>query len=163
MPHICLLPLHCKALAADNFNRKTQLQISQPLWLKSQGVSTYTPSSHYNLGFTWQQHTPGQSHHPPVSIIVLLLHLFLDLYLRFPAGCEVFCFLMLNHLFEVCWVHLFFFFFFKVYLFLREREPAWAGEEQRERETDSEAGSSLWAVNTEPDAGFELTNHEILT
>ena len=32
----------------------------------------------------------------------------------------------------------------------------WAGEGQRERETESEAGSRLWAVSTEPDAGLEL-------
>ena len=36
-------------------------------------------------------------------------------------------------------------------------------EEQREREAQSEAGSRLQADSTEPDAGLELTNHEIMT
>ena len=40
-----------------------------------------------------------------------------------------------------------------------------AGERQREtdRQTDSEAGSRLRAVSTEPDAGLEPTNREIVT
>ena len=54
-----------------------------------------------------------------------------------------------------------------VYLFLTERETdkAWDGEGQREREgdTESEAGSRLWAVSTEPDTGLELTSCEIMT
>ena len=39
------------------------------------------------------------------------------------------------------------------------------GEGQREREgnTESEAGSRLGAVSTEPDAGLKLMNHEIMT
>ena len=37
------------------------------------------------------------------------------------------------------------------------------GEEQREGGTESEAGSRLRAVGTEPDAGLELTNREIMT
>ena len=58
--------------------------------------------------------------------------------------------------------------FFNVYLFLRERERdrAQAGEGQREREREgdtSEAGSRLQAVSTEPDAGLQLTNREIMT
>ena len=32
-----------------------------------------------------------------------------------------------------------------------------------ERKTESEAGSKLWAVSTEPDAGSELMNCEIMT
>ena len=34
---------------------------------------------------------------------------------------------------------------------------------ERERETESEAGSRLRAVSTEPDAGLELRDHEIMT
>ena len=34
---------------------------------------------------------------------------------------------------------------------------------EREGDTESEAGSRLSAVSTEPDAGLELTNHEITT
>ena len=37
------------------------------------------------------------------------------------------------------------------------------GGAERERETESEAGSTLRAVGTEPDAGLELTNCEIMT
>ena len=36
-------------------------------------------------------------------------------------------------------------------------------EAEREGDTESEAVSSLWAVNTEPDMGLELMNHEIMT
>ena len=46
-------------------------------------------------------------------------------------------------------------------LFLRDRVQV--GEEQREGDTESEAGSRLWAVSTEPDTGLEPTNHEIMT
>ena len=37
------------------------------------------------------------------------------------------------------------------------------GGAEREREAESEAGFRLWAVNTEPDAGLKLVNHEIMT
>ena len=37
------------------------------------------------------------------------------------------------------------------------------GEAEREGDTESEAGSRLWAVSTEPDAGLELINREIMT
>ena len=36
-------------------------------------------------------------------------------------------------------------------------------EREREGDTDSEAGSRLRAVSTEPDAGLEPTNREITT
>ena len=47
----------------------------------------------------------------------------------------------------------------------RERNRVQGGEGQREREgdTESEAGSRLGAVGTEPDAGLRLTNPEIMT
>ena len=38
-----------------------------------------------------------------------------------------------------------------------------AGERQRDGDTESEAGSRLQAVSTEPNAGLELTDHEIMT
>ena len=52
------------------------------------------------------------------------------------------------------------FFFFNVYSFLRDRERQSMSREEAEREgdTESEAGSRLRAVSTEPDAGPELTN-----
>ena len=37
------------------------------------------------------------------------------------------------------------------------------GQRQREGDTESEAGSRLRAVSTEPDAGLELMSHEIMT
>ena len=37
------------------------------------------------------------------------------------------------------------------------------GGEEREGDTESETGSGLRAVNTQPDAGLELTDHEIMT
>ena len=52
--------------------------------------------------------------------------------------------------------------FFNVYLFL-ERERENGGGAEREEDTESEAGSRLWAVSTEPDAGLELTNGDIMT
>ena len=36
------------------------------------------------------------------------------------------------------------------------------GGAEREGETKSEAGSRLGAVSTQPDAGLELTSHEIV-
>ena len=35
------------------------------------------------------------------------------------------------------------------------------GRAEREGDTESDAGSRLCAVSTEPDAGLELRNHEI--
>ena len=47
----------------------------------------------------------------------------------------------------------------------RDRQSVRGGGAEREREgdTESEASSRLRAVSTEPDAGLELTNHEIMT
>ena len=36
------------------------------------------------------------------------------------------------------------------------------GGAEREGDTESEAGSRLWAVSTEPNAGLELTDHQIM-
>ena len=51
--------------------------------------------------------------------------------------------------------------FFSVYSFLKEN--ASRGGAENERDTESEAGSRLWAVSTEPSTGLEPTNHEIVT
>ena len=45
----------------------------------------------------------------------------------------------------------------------RERECASRGGAEREGDTESEAGSGLRAVGTEPDAGLEPTNREIMS
>ena len=37
------------------------------------------------------------------------------------------------------------------------------GGAEREGDTGSEAGPRLGAISTEPDAGLELTDHEIMT
>ena len=37
------------------------------------------------------------------------------------------------------------------------------GGAEREGDTESEPGSRLYAVSTEPDVGLELMNHEIMT
>ena len=37
------------------------------------------------------------------------------------------------------------------------------GGAEREEDTESEIGSRLWAVSTQPDAGPELMNCEIMT
>ena len=47
-------------------------------------------------------------------------------------------------------------------MFIFESETR-VGAGQRERETESEAGFRLRAASTEPDAGLELTNREIIT
>ena len=58
---------------------------------------------------------------------------------------------------------IFLFFLFNVYLFLRQRETEHEWGRVRERETQSETGSRLQAVSTEPDAGLKLTDCEIMT
>ena len=58
----------------------------------------------------------------------------------------------------------FLFLFFNVYLFWdRERQSMSGGGSEREGDTESETGSRLWAVSTGPDAGLELTDHEMVT
>ena len=52
--------------------------------------------------------------------------------------------------------------FFNIYSFLRDTDSMSRGG-GRERETESEAGSRLWAVSTEPSVGLKLTNHEVMT
>ena len=49
------------------------------------------------------------------------------------------------------------------FIFERERQSVSWEEEEREGDTESEAGSRLWAVSTEPDVGLEFVNCEIMT
>ena len=37
------------------------------------------------------------------------------------------------------------------------------GGAEREGDTESEAGSRLWAISSEPNAGLELMDHEMVT
>ena len=55
--------------------------------------------------------------------------------------------------------------FFNVYLFLteNERQNMSGGGAEREGDTESETGSRLRAVSTEPDSGLELTDSKIMT
>ena len=46
---------------------------------------------------------------------------------------------------------------------MRERERESKGGAERGGDTESKAGSRLYVVNTEPDVGLELRNHEIMT
>ena len=48
-------------------------------------------------------------------------------------------------------------------MFERRRQKASRGGAEREGVTESEAGSRLGAVSTEPDTGLKLTNREIMT
>ena len=52
-----------------------------------------------------------------------------------------------------------------MYLFLRgrERDSVSGGGSEREGDTESEAGSRLCTVSTEPDTGLEPMNREIMT
>ena len=43
----------------------------------------------------------------------------------------------------------------------RQTEREWGRDREIERETDSEAGSRLRAVSTEPSVGLELTDREV--
>ena len=54
---------------------------------------------------------------------------------------------------------------FNVYLYLRDRQrqSVSRGGAEKEGDTESEAGSRLRAVSTEPEAGLEPTNREIMT
>ena len=45
----------------------------------------------------------------------------------------------------------------------RERQSVSGGGAEREGDTESEAGSRLWAVSTQPNTGLEPMNHEIMT
>ena len=49
-----------------------------------------------------------------------------------------------------------------IYLWETQREHEQGRGRERGRQ-ESEAGSRLWVVSTEPDAGLELTNREIMT
>ena len=50
-----------------------------------------------------------------------------------------------------------------IYFWDRERQGMSGGGAEGEGDTESETGSRLWAVSTEPDAGLELTDRKIVT
>ena len=49
-----------------------------------------------------------------------------------------------------------------IYFWDRKRQSMNGGGSEREGDTESETGSRLWAVSTEPDAGLKLTDREIM-
>ena len=50
-----------------------------------------------------------------------------------------------------------------IYFWGRERQNMSRGGAEKEGDTESEAGSRLWAVSTEPDMGLKPMNCEIMT
>ena len=77
-------------------------------------------------------------------------------------GCLIKCVLpCIEHFKHMTFLKIFFY----IYLFLidRERQSRSGGGAEREGNTESEAGSRLWGVSSEPDTGLEPTNHEIMT
>ena len=50
-----------------------------------------------------------------------------------------------------------------MFIFERERDSVSGEGAERQGDAESETGSRLWAVSTEPDAGLELTNYEMMT
>ena len=61
------------------------------------------------------------------------------------------------------WVVLKNLFLMLIYFWKKERLSVSGGGAEREGDPESEAGSRLWAVSIEPDAGLELMNREIMT
>ena len=55
------------------------------------------------------------------------------------------------------------FFLTFIYFWDRERQSMNGGGSEREGDTESETGSRLWAVSTEPNAGLELTDCKTMT
>ena len=55
--------------------------------------------------------------------------------------------------------------FFLMFLYFQERErlSASGGGAERQGDTESEAGSRIRAVSTDPDMDLRPTNHEIMT
>ena len=50
-----------------------------------------------------------------------------------------------------------------LFIFERQKQSVSRGRAEREGDTETDAGSRIRAVSTEPDAGLELTNRKIMT
>ena len=50
-----------------------------------------------------------------------------------------------------------------MFIFVSKRQSVSRQGAEREGDTESEAGSRVLAVSTEPDVGLELMNHKIMT
>ena len=82
----------------------------------------------------------------------------------YPLCLEFSMSLLFRQLYFQAFVHeISFLFFLSVYFRERERHSMSGGGAEREGDTDSQAGFGLRAVSTEPDAGLEPTNREIMT
>ena len=67
-------------------------------------------------------------------------------------------------LLDILYFHLLFFSLFKcLFIFERQRQSVRGGGVEREGDTESEAGSRLWAISTEPDMSLEPINCEVMT
>ena len=64
---------------------------------------------------------------------------------------------------KVSYIHFIFIFLTFIYFWDRERQSLNKGGAEREGDTESEAGSRLWAISPEPNAGLKLTDCEIMT
>ena len=103
----------------------------------------------------WKKTHPSlgdnQEHYPEVVLSEQILECFLVVWEKEETGCQqVLLFLFL------------FFLNFLMFIFERHRETGMSRGE-REGDTETEAGSRLRAVSTEPDMGLEPTNCEIMT
>ena len=91
-----------------------------------------------------------------------------NIYWRKDIGQTFTCLLLhLNITIVLNWL-LFFIFLLNTFLCLfyfwdREKQSMSGEGAEREGDTESEAGSRLWAVGTEPDTGLKPMNHEMMT
>ena len=84
-----------------------------------------------------------------------------NIHKKHPVILSFGVFVAIEHFLFYQWDLIFFQFFKTFYLFLRDSVRE--GGAQRVGDTESEAGSGLSAVSTEPDMGLELTNCKIMT
>ena len=64
---------------------------------------------------------------------------------------------------HLCFFVFFNFFLMFIFIFETGKQSMSGGGAEREGDTESETGSRLQAVSTEPDAGLKPTNREIMT
>ena len=106
-----------------------------------------------------------------VDFTPLTIFLCINFLEQFPSlmlkKISSFCYRVFQEHFTAYGSHPIPYIFLNIYLFLRdterERQSRREGGAEREGDTEYEAGSRLRAVSTEPDAGLEPTNREIMT
>ena len=81
-----------------------------------------------------------------------------------PGQCQILLWVFQKMIFMTVFIYLFIKNFLTfIYFWDRERASVNGGGSGREGDTESETASRLWEVSTEPDAGLELTDREIMT